>query len=178
MVNEPIHNNSINDLNALREAVGIAQHHDAITGTYMQYVSKYHIDKLKKEINNVENIFTNYLEDKYKIKIGKICYNNYIYDDKDWFKEYIISDSSNNEIKLRIYNPKFSSISSLGINILLINIEIKDSKYEYEIDGIKSDFFCIDKKSIKEIDLFKYKNKCFLNFFINLKKMKNFLLLL
>ena len=174
LMDEQINESIIYDLNDLREAVGLAQHHDAITGTCMQYVSKYYIDKLKMAINNVENNFIYYLKDKYKIKIGKICYNNYISDDKDCFNKYIISDSSNNEIKLGIYNPKFSSISSLGINNLLINIEIKDSKYEYEIDGIKSDFFCIDKKSIKEIDLFKYTSNCFLNFFYQFKENEEF----
>ena len=49
-----------------------------------------------------------------------------------------------------IFNPKFNSPYSFGINNLLINIGIKNPKYEYEIDGIKSDFFCIDKKRIKK----------------------------
>ena len=175
LMNEKIDSNTIENLNELREAVAIAQHHDAITGTCMQYVSNYYLDKLNNGITKVENDLCDYLEKQHKIKIEKICYNNYISDNKDCSSEFMIDDNSpDKEIKIGIYNPKFSSLSSFGVNNLLINIEIKESDYEYEIDGIKSDFFCINENSINETDLFKYKSKCFLNFFYQFKENEDF----
>ena len=175
LMDEQIDENIINDLNALREAVGLVQHHDAITGTCMQYVSNDYIDRLRNGIIDLENNFTNYLENKHQIKIVKICYNNYIADDENCFGEFTIhNNSKDKEIKIGIFNPKFSSPSSFGVNNLLINIEIMYSNYEYEIDGIKSDFFCIDKKGIKNEGLFKYKSKCFLNFFYQFKENEEF----
>ena len=166
-INENINNTIINNLNNLREVVALSQHHDAITGTCKQYVSSDYISKLKNGIENVENDFTYEIQNKYKIKIGKICYNNYIVDENDCSKEFFLSDNINEkEIKIGIYNPTIS----LEYNNLLINIEIEYSEYEYEIEGIKSDFFCIDKNNIENIELYKYKNKCFLHFFYEFKK--------
>ena len=117
----------------------------------MQYVSNDYIGRLRNGIIDLENNFTNYLENKHQISIGKICYNNYIINNKGCSKEFTIPKNSTDKgIKMGIFNPKFSSPYSFGINNLLINIGIKNPKYEYEIDGIKSDFFCIDKKRIKK----------------------------
>ena len=162
---ENLDDNVIKNLNKFRAIVGLAQHHDAITGTSTQYVSEDYIFKLKDGIKKLEKDFSESINNKYEIKIGRICYNNYISDENDCSKEFLISNNSNdNEIQLGIYNPKFTNFSS-GFKNLLINIEIQKSEYEYIIDGIKSDFFCIDDKSLDDEKLFKYNGKCFLNFF-------------
>ena len=72
-------------------------------------------------------------------------------------------------IKIGIFNPIIAS-SSLSTNYLLINIEIFDSYTTYEVEGIESDFLCINRYNLKDDDYFKYKNRCFLNFFYNFKK--------
>ena len=171
LLNENINNNIISNLNNLREAIGLSQHHDAITGTCMQYVAADYIQRLKSGINNVENDFIKNIEDTYHIKIGKICYNNYISDNNKCSDDfYIASNETNKEIEIGIYNPKYIyESSSLNSNNLLINIEILESENEYEIDGIKSDFFCINDNNLESYKLFNYRNKCFLNFFYQFK---------
>ena len=52
----------------------------------------------------------------------------------------------------------------------MINIEISRAEYNYQIEGIKSNFYCVDKNSINNPELFIYKNKCFINFFLEFKK--------
>ena len=166
-----IDNNIISNLNNLREVVGLTQHHDAITGTCMQYVSTDYINRLKNTITQAENDFIKTFEMNNNIKIGRICYNNFIVDEKDCLSEFEIFDKSKDkEIIIGLYNPKFSNISSTGVNKLLINIELLDSQYEYKIEENKSDFFCIDNKSIENTQLYKYKNKCFLYFFYEFKE--------
>ena len=179
LLNENIDINIISNLNSLREAVGLTQHHDAITGTCMQYVSSDYIQRLKNGITNVENDFTKNIENTYQIKIGKICYNNYISDHEKCSDEFYIGDNgSTKEIEIGIYNPtNIYSSSSSDSNNLLINIEILDSENVYEIDGIKSDFFCINDKTIKNHKLFNYKNKCFLNFFYQFKENEELIFL-
>ena len=169
LLNENISKNITSSLNNLREQVGLTQHHDAITGTCMQYVSENYINRLQNAITNVEKHFIKSIENTYKIKIEKICINNYISDETNCFKDFVYKGNEK-EIKIGIYNPKFSSSSSFGANNLLINIEIYNIEKEYIIDGIKSDFFCIDEKSIQNPKLFKYQNKCFLNFFYQFKE--------
>ena len=170
-LNNNINYDTIFNLNTLREVVGLTQHHDAITGTCMQYVATDYIDRLKKGIKNAEIDFIKDFETKYKETIGKVCYNNYITDENNCANEFqILPNSKDKEIKIGIYNPKFSSISSNGANTLLINIEILNSEYEYKIEEKKSDFFCIDEKSIEQAELYQYSNKCFLQFFYDFKE--------
>ena len=168
---EYISDNIISNLNYLREVVGLNQHHDAITGTCMQYVSTNYIDKLKNGIEKVEFDFKNNFEEKYKFKIEKICYNNYIVDDKGCSNDFFIENNNNEEISIGLFNPLFDSNSN---NNILINIEILSSEYEYEIIGIKSDFICINENNIENKKLFKYKNQCFLYFFYEFKKGEKF----
>ena len=179
LLNENINNNIISNLNNLREAIGLSQHHDAITGTCMQYVARDYIQRLKNGINNVENDFIKNIEDTYQIKIGKICYNNYIADNNKCSDDFFIEkNETNKEIQIGIYHPKFIYSSSLSdSNNLLINIEILESENEYEINGIKSDFFCIDDKSLDSYKFFNYRNKCFLNFFYQFKDNKEIVFL-
>ena len=170
-INKLIYDNSnnqiINKLNKLRESVGLSQHHDAITGTSTRAVSRYYYTHHRDDINDMEKELKNSIEKDFKIKIGNICYNNYIVDQKECSSEFIISGSSSNKIiKLGLLNPS----TYLKSNNVLIEIEIKDSSYYYEIEGIKSDFFCINKKNMKNSENFRYKNRCFLNFFYEFKK--------
>ena len=170
LINEYMDYKTIDNLNNLREVVGLSQHHDAITGTCMQYVSTDYINRLKTGIENGEKDFIHNIQKKYKFKINKICYNNYIVDENNCSKEFLIPNNKNEkEINIGIYNPIFSSSFS-EYNNLLINIEMENSEYEYEIEGIKSDFFCINENSIDNTDIYKYNNKCFLNFFYQFKK--------
>ena len=170
---EYIPDNYTSNLNYLREVVGLNQHHDAITGTSMQYVSTNYIERLKKGIKNVENNFKENFEEKYKVKIGKICYNNYIVDDNECSIDFFIQNNNinNEEIIIGLFNPLFDSDNN---NNILINIEILFSEYEYEIVGINYDFICINENTIQDIKLFKYKNQCFLNFFYDFKKGEEF----
>ena len=170
-INKLIYDNSnnqiINKLNKLRESVGLSQHHDAITGTSTRAVSRYYYTHHRDDINDMEKELKNSIEKDFKIKIGNICYNNYIVDQKECSSEFIISGSSSNKIiKIGLLNPS----TYLKSNNVLIEIEIKDSSYYYEIEGIKSDFFCINKKNMKNSENFRYKNRCFLNFFYEFKK--------
>lgn len=48
----------LNSVNALREAVGVAQHHDSVTGTAKQHVSNDYTKILSKAIKNAELDFT------------------------------------------------------------------------------------------------------------------------
>ena len=170
-LNNNIDNDIISNLNSLREVVGLSQHHDAITGTCMQYVATDYINRMKNKITSAENDFMKDFEKKYELKIGKVCYNNYIVDENNCSNEFqLLPDSKEKEIKIGIYNPKFNSVSSNGANNLLINIEILNSEYEYKIQEKKSDFFCIDKTNIENVDLYNYKNKCFLYFFYEFKE--------
>ena len=160
------YNDIINKLNKLREGVGLSQHHDAITGTSTRAVSKYYYNNHRNDINDMEKELKKTIENDFKIKIGNICYNNYIVDQKDCSSEFIISGSSSNKmIKIGLFNPR----SYLRTNNVLIEIEIKDSSNYYEIEGIKSDFFCINEDNMKNPQNFRYKNKCFLNFFYEFK---------
>ena len=168
---EYISDNITSNLNYLREVVGLNQHHDAITGTCMQYVSSNYIDRLRNGIRSIENNFKENFEEKYKFKIGKICYNNYIVDSNECSNDFFIENNNDEEINIGLFNPFFDSDSN---NNILINIEILFSKYEYEIIGINSDFICINENNIQNIALFKYKNKCFLNFFYEFKKGEEF----
>ena len=155
----------LDNLNDFREVIGLTQHHDAITGTCMQYVGSDYINRIKSGIEKTESDFKESIKNKFKLEISKICYNNYIVNENDCSQEFSISEiSKEQKIKVGLYNPKSFSNSNV-----LINIEINSSEYEYEIEGIKSDFFCIDKQSIGNQQLFKYKNKCFLNFFYEFK---------
>ena len=156
------------NLKDFRETVALTQHHDAITGTCKQYVGSDYVNKLKEKIKNSENDFIETINQRLNIKINKICYNNYITDNNDCSNEFIITKENENII-IGIYNPILTTQSSDDISIL-INIEISNSDYEYEVENIKSNFFCINDKNIKNVDLFKYKSKCFLNFFLNFKK--------
>ena len=168
---EYISDNITSNLNYLREVVGLNQHHDAITGTCMQYVSSNYIDRLRNGIRSIENNFKENFEEKYKFKIGKICYNNYIVDSNECSNDFFIENNNDEEINIGLFNPFFDSDSN---NNILINIEILFSKYEYEIIGINSDFICINENNIQNIALFKYKNKCFLDFFYEFKKGEEF----
>ena len=168
--NNPLRQTIYSDLKELREVVALAQHHDAITGTCKQYVAADYVNRLEEKMIKVENDFKNNLEDKLNIKIDSITYNNYITHERKTSSNFIIgrSDKEDN-IKIGIYNPMMTYESGEKSKIL-IGIEISDSEYEYEIEGIKSNFFCIDEKSIKNPELFIYKNKCFINFFLEFKK--------
>ena len=156
----------ISKLNKLRESVGLAQHHDAITGTSTRAVSRYYYNLHRNSINDIEKELKNSIEKDFKIKIGNICYNNYIVDQKDCSSEFIISGASSNKvIKIGLFNPS----SYLRENNVLIEIEIKDAFNYYEIEGIKSDFFCINENNMKNYEIFRYRNRCFLNFFYEFK---------
>jgi len=168
---ENLNDNTTANLNYLREMVGLNLHHDAITGTSMQYVSTDFIEKVRNAIKKVENGFKENFEEKYKFKIEKICYNNYIVDDNGCSNDFFIEDNNDEVIRIGFFNPL--SDSDINNNIL-INIEILSSEYEYEIIGINSDFICINENNIQDIELFKYKNKCFLNFFYEFKKGEEF----
>ena len=158
------------DLKELREAVALAQHHDAITGTCKQYVAGDYIIRLEEKMIKVESDFKNNLEDKLNIKIESITYNNYITHERKFSSNFVIGRSNTEDnIKIGIYNPMMTNESGEKSKIL-IGIEISHSEYEYEIEGIKSNFFCIDEKSIKNPELFIYKNKCFINFFLEFNK--------
>ena len=164
---EDINNNVISNLNYLREVVGLNQHHDAITGTSMQYVSTNFIKRVRNGTIKVENDFKENLEEKYKFKIEKICYNNYIVDHNNCSNYSFIENNNDEQIRIGLFNPLSDSDSN---NNILINIEILSSEYEYEIIGINSDFICINENNIQDIKLYKYKNQCFLNFFYEFKK--------
>ena len=138
----------------------------------MQYVSTNYIDRLKKGIKLIEDDFKENFEEKYKFKIGKICYNNYIVDDNDCSNDFFIENNNNEEISIGLFNPLFDSDNN---NNILFNIEILSSEYEYKIIGINSDFICINENNIQNIELFKYKSKCFLNFFYEFKKGEEFI---
>ena len=142
--NEYINDNiTISNLNELRNVVALNQHHDAITGTSKTYVSDDFIQKIQDNVNNVETNLKKNIEKEFKIKIGKICYNNYIVNQKNCSNQFLISkNSKNDKIKIGLLNPSFS----MGINKVLINIEILDSKLFYDVEGIKSDFFILMKK--------------------------------
>ena len=165
------YNNTLPNIKNFREMVALTQHHDAITGTSKQYVATDYITSLRNAIRNSEINYRQNIESIFDIKIGSICYNNYIVDQKLCSSEFMISSSQNqnNKIKIGIYNPLISSSHS-NSNKLLINIEIFISFSYYEIEGIESDFFCLDEYTLKNEDHFKYKNKCFLNFFYEFKK--------
>ena len=168
--NNPIKQTIYGDLKKLREAVALAQHHDAITGTCKQYVASDYINRLEDKMIKVENDFKNNMEEKLNIKIDSITYNNYIAHNRKISNNFIIGKTSKEEnIKLGIYNPVMTSESG-KTNKILIGIEISQSRYEYEVEGIKSNFFCVDEKSIKNPELFIYKNKCFINFLLEFKK--------
>ena len=171
-LSEQMSANTTSNLNYLREMVGINQHHDAITGTSMQYVSTDFIKKVRNGLMQVENDFINNFEEKYKFKIEKICYNNYIVDDdNNCSTVFSVENNNDQEMKIGLYNPLSDSDTN---NNLLINMEISSSEYEYEVIGINSDFICISENSIQNMALFKYKNKCFLNFFYEFKKGEEF----
>ena len=157
-----------NDITDLREVVALTQHHDAITGTCKQYVASDYISKIENQIAKVKTDFKFHIEEKFNIKINKITYNNYITNENGISNNYEIEERNGN-IKLGIYNPSMTYESG-DSTPLLINIEISKSDKEYEIEGIKSNFFCIDEKSIKQSNLFTYQNKCFLYFFLEFKK--------
>ena len=161
-------NNTMPNIKFFREMVSLTQHHKAITGTCKQYVSEDYTSNLRNIIRGVENNFKENIENKLNIKIGNICYNNYLVEQKLCSSDFMITNNANNEIKIGLYNPLIAS--SQISNNLLINIEIFTSYTYYEIEGIKSDFFCIHDKNLKSDDIFKYKNKCFLNFFYEFKK--------
>ena len=155
------------DLNELRAVVALNQHHDAITGTCKQYVSSDYINRMENKLLKVEQNFRNDLEEKFNIKIDLLSYNNYIA--SNYENDFIIERNNDNKIKIGIYNPIMTN--DLGdINPILIGIEISNTNYIYEIEGLKSNFFCINEKSINNPELFVYKNKCFINFFLNFKK--------
>ena len=166
--NEYINDNiTISNLNELRNVVALNQHHDAITGTSKTYVSDDFIQKIQNNVNNVETNLKKNIEKEFNIKIGKICYNNYIVNQNNCSNQFLISkNSKNDKIKIGLLNPSFS----MGINKVLINIEILDSKLFYDVEGIKSDFFCVDEKNLNNIEYYNYDNKCFLNFFYEFKK--------
>ena len=148
----------------LKKIVGLNQHHDAITGTQKERVSNNYIQFLKSNLTNVEKIFKEEIEKEYNIKIGNICYNNYIVDQTKCSGEYtILENNTKNEIIIGLYNPNLE-----GKN--LITIEIKNSLSLYKIENIESDFYCINN-----LDNFNYENKCFLNFFINLNSNMSFI---
>ena len=157
------------DLNELREVVALNQHHDAITGTCKQYVATDYINKIQNSLIKNENNFKHHFEEKYKVKIDSISYNNIITHDKNYIDNFIIEKGDEQKIKIGIYNPIITNDAG-DTNPLLISMEISNAEYEYEIEGIKSNFYCIDEKSIKEPNLFSYKNKCFINFFYDFKK--------
>ena len=162
--------NLFQNLNFFREMVSLTQHHDAITGTCKQYVAEDNINNLRNIINEVEHNFKYDLENKLDIKIGNICYNNFLVEQKLCSSDYMISSglNGNNKIKIGIINPMTTSINSTSNN-LLINIEIFNSFTYYEVEGIKSDFFCVNENILKNEEYFKYRNKCFLNFFYEFK---------
>ena len=164
-------NNSLSNLDSFRKVVGLTQHHDAITGTCRQYVSIDYIRSLKYYIDLFEEDIKKDLEQFLNIKIANICYSNYLVDQdqEHCSKQFLISkDISKGKIKIGLLNPQFSS-SSDG-NKILINIEIIQSNSFYVIEGVKSQFFCLNENNLKNKELFKYKNKCFLSFFYNFKK--------
>ena len=164
-------NNSLSNLDSFRKVVGLTQHHDAITGTCRQYVSADYIRSLKYYIDLFEQDLQNDLEQFLNIKISNICYSNYLVDQDQerCSKQFLISkDTSKDKIKIGLLNPKFSSSSDE--NKILINIEIIESNSFYVIEGVKSQFFCLNENNLKNKELFKYKNKCFLSFFYKFKK--------
>ena len=164
----------LSNLFDLRKVVGLTQHHDSITGTCTQFVATDYIERLISGIEKTEEDFKKSIENKYNIQIGRICYNNYIVDENQCSEEFFISDYiGKKELKIGLYHPKSINSSSE----LLVNIEIFKSEYEYKVKGVKSDFFCINEKSIKKPELFKYKNKCFLNFFYEFKEELSFIIL-
>ena len=161
-------NNTMANLKFLREMVSLTQHHDSITGTCKQYVSEDYTGNLRDVVKGVEKNFKDNIENKLNITIGQICYNNYLVEQKFCSSDFMITSNNNNEIKIGLYNPLIAS--SQVSNNILINIELFTSYNYYEIEGIKSDFFCINEKNLKTDDIFKYINKCFLNFFYDFKK--------
>lgn len=164
-------NNSLSNLDSFRKVVGLTQHHDAITGTCRQYVSADYIRSLKYYIDLFEEDLQKDLEQFLNIKISNICYSNYLVDQDQerCSKQFLISkDTSKDKIKIGLLNPQFSSSSDE--NKILINIEIIESNSFYVIEGVKSQFFCLNENNLKNKELFKYQNKCFLSFFYKFKK--------
>ena len=165
-------NNSSSNLDSFRKIVGLTQHHDAITGTCRQYVSMDYIKSLKFYIDLFEEILKKDLEENLNIEISNICYSHYLVDQdqEHCSKQFLISkDTSRDKIKIGLLNPQISSSSSNG-NKILINIEIIDSNSFYVIEGVESQFFCLNENNLKNKELFKYKNRCFLSFFYKFKK--------
>ena len=169
--NKDDNNNSLSFLDNFRKVVGLTQHHDAITGTCRQYVSEDYIRSLKYYIDLLEENIKNDLEQFLNIQISNICYSNYLVDQNQELcsKQFLISKfTSKDKIKIGLLHPQFTSSSDK--NEILINIEIIESNSNYGIEGVKSQFFCLNKKNLKNKNLFKYKNNCFLSFFYKFKK--------
>ena len=164
--NNLIKEETYKNLKDLREMVALTQHHDAITGTCKQYVASDYIFKLENAISKVEEDFKNNIEEKFKIKISQIKYNNHLSNEKSASAQFVVGEKDiEGNIKIGIYNPMITNDAE-DISHQLINIEISESKYEYEIEGIKSNFFCIND----ETEFFNYNSKCFLDFFLDFKK--------
>ncbi|MCQ2817333.1 MAG: hypothetical protein MJ252_08725 [archaeon] len=151
-------NQEIDFLNDLRGVSAHMQHHDAVTGTSKERVSKDFITMCRREIDNSKKKMTVSLDSTFFGYIGgkqvKICLNNGIVDlgcellNELEFKE--------DEAVISVYNPQ-------NEGKLLISLEFNRFDYQYTIfkedKEIPSDFYCIHKL---ETD---YHNKCFLNFF-------------
>ena len=92
---------------------------------------------MEKNQNLWKHNFKYDLENKLDIKIGNICYNNFLVEQKLCSSDYMISSglNGNNKIKIGIINPMTTSINSTSNN-LLINIEIFNSFTYYEVERI------------------------------------------
>lgn len=53
---------NVDSLRALRESIGVAQHHDSITGTAKQHVSKDYTKLLARGVSQAEAPFAELLE--------------------------------------------------------------------------------------------------------------------